>query len=146
MSLAEDRPGLDPVRLLRTRALMTGAIPEAMIRLTEAELPVATLPDADDRHVVVAAQLGMANAIVTFNLRDFPDSALAPLGLKAVHPDDFALDCFVRTPNVVRRVLHGQAAQLTRPVSTVNQLLDHLERAGLVKFAAACRSGDHPGA
>jgi predicted nucleic acid-binding protein len=142
-SLAKDRPGLDPVRLLRTRALMMSALPEAMIRLTETELPVTTLPDSDDRHVVATAQVGMADAIVTFNLRDFPDAALAPLGLKGVHPDDFALDCFVRNPNLVRKVLNGQAAQLTRPVATVNQLLDHLERAGLVKFAAACQSGGH---
>jgi predicted nucleic acid-binding protein len=144
-SLAEDRPGLDPARLLRTRALMTRVLAEAMVHPSEPKASVADLPDADDRHVVVTALSGTASVIVTFNLRDFPDAVLAPLGLRGVHPDDVVLDCLGRAPHVVRKVLHEQAGQLTRPACSVSQLLDHLERAGLVKFAAACRSGDAPG-
>jgi len=29
--------------------------------------------------------------IVTFNLKDFPPSLLAPRGIESIHPDDFIL-------------------------------------------------------
>ena len=46
----------------------------------------------DDRHVVAAAVRGGAQGIITANAKDFPAAALEPLGLEAVHPDDFLLD------------------------------------------------------
>jgi predicted nucleic acid-binding protein len=45
-----------------------------------------------DRHVLAAAVASGAALIVTANLRDFPDGALKPFGVEAVHPDEFLLD------------------------------------------------------
>ncbi len=42
-----------------------------------------------DRHVLAAALHGNAEAIITFNLRDFPDQILAKHHIRAIHPDDF---------------------------------------------------------
>jgi PIN domain len=50
------------------------------------------LPDEDDRHVLAAAVRGGAQCIITANAKDFPAAALEPIGLEAVHPDDFLLD------------------------------------------------------
>ena len=48
--------------------------------------------DPKDRHVLAAAVRADAEAIVTFNLKDFPEAALEPYGITPIHPDDFLLD------------------------------------------------------
>ena len=49
-------------------------------------------PDPDDRHVVAAAIVGHANAIVTFNTKDFPATVLQPYGIEVLHPDEFMMN------------------------------------------------------
>jgi hypothetical protein len=44
------------------------------------------------RILAAAAARGGAQGIITANVKDFPATALEPLGLEAVHPDDFLLD------------------------------------------------------
>lgn len=72
---------------------MRRSFPEAGISSFEHyEFAFDALPDADDRHVVAAAIKCNAATIVTWNLRDFPESSLAPLGTQAIAPDDFIAD------------------------------------------------------
>jgi PIN domain len=52
---------------------------DACVKGWEALEATLTLPDADDGHVVAAAMSGRADAIVTANVRDFPDDVLAPI-------------------------------------------------------------------
>lgn len=49
------------------------------------------LPDPDDEHVVAAAVLGGAEAIVTDNLKHFPSSQL-PVPIRAMPAKDFVYD------------------------------------------------------
>lgn len=70
-----------PVEVVAKRfAAMRAAFEDAAVEGWEALEASLSLPDPDDRHVVAAALRGHADAIVTANLRDFPDEALAPLG------------------------------------------------------------------
>src|SRR5690606_429212 len=62
--------------------------PEAMCSGYEHLLPVLTNQEKD-RHVLAAAIKGQAPLILTFNLKDFPEEALAPWGVKAKSPDDY---------------------------------------------------------
>lgn len=61
-----------------------------------------------DRHVVEAALVGRAEVIVTHNLRDFRDAALAPLGLVSQSPDAFLGDVYQGHEHVLPVVLQSQ--------------------------------------
>ena len=91
-NLLANRPDLKADQLHKTAQKMALAIPDCMITGYSRFVPTIELPDPDDRHVVAAALVGHADAIVTFNTKDFPVNALAPLGLEAQHPDDFVVN------------------------------------------------------
>jgi predicted nucleic acid-binding protein len=95
--------------------------------------------DPKDRHVLAAAVRANAEVIVTFNLRDFPEPALKPYDVTAIHPDDFLLDQLDLHPALVVEVLQEQAASYRREPTTVAGLLPLLDRTGLPRFAAEAR-------
>ena len=72
------RPDLRREQLERTRTLMEQALPSARVEGYERHVASISLPDPNDRHVVAAAMEVEAEVIVTFNLRDFPQSVLQP--------------------------------------------------------------------
>jgi len=97
--------------------------------------PGIYLPDTDDRHVVAAAVRGGAQGIITANTKDFPAVALKPLGLEAVHPDDFLLDQLDLSPPTLLQVIREQSAHTRRPPLTPRDLATLLGRAGVPDFA-----------
>jgi predicted nucleic acid-binding protein len=64
-----------------------------------------------DRHVLAAAIRCGAQTIVTLNLRDFPEAALAPWDVVAQTPDEFLVHQYHLAPDVVAQKLHEQAAR-----------------------------------
>ncbi|GAA6621621.1 PIN domain-containing protein [Scytonema sp. NUACC26] len=135
-NLLEARPDLLLDRLERTSKLMNARNPDALVKDFEHHIPSITLPDADDRHIVAAAITGNCDAIVTFNLKDFPDAALAPYRLTAVHPDSFILQCFMDSPTSSLTALRQQHQSLRSPPCTMAELLQKLIRCGLSKTVA----------
>jgi len=79
-----------------------------------------------DRHVLAAAVASGAALIVTANLRDFPTAALKPLGIEAVHPDEFLLDQLDLDRPRVLAALDRLVARNTRAPQTVSELLGAL--------------------
>lgn len=73
---------------------------------------------------------------MTFNLRDFPAAATEPLGVTAIHPDEFLLDQLDLAPRVMLDVLREQAADTRNPPLRVVDVVARLERAGVPEFAA----------
>ncbi len=138
--ILRDRPDLDPAALERTRALMCEAVRGCLVAGYEQLIPSLELPDENDRHVLAAAIRAGAQVIVTHNLKDFPDAALAPFGIEAQSPDDFVLHLLELAPSVVAATVELQASALRNPPQTASDILDRLIRNGLARSAAEIRS------
>ena len=133
------RPDLDEARVERRIATMASTFEDASVTGWEAVSAGLDLPDPDDRHVLAAAITGGAQAIVTFNLKDFPAEALHPRSIQARHPDDFLLDQLDLLPSHVLELLSQQAADLQHPRTDLAGVLAALQRCGVPNFAEAVR-------
>ncbi len=138
-NVLSDRPDLSPAQLRRTRELMDAHVRDALVTDYEDLIPPLTLPDPDDRHVLAAAIRSGASVIVTFNLRDFPASALAPHGLEAQHPDAFLQTQLDRAPDLVQAAVRRHRASLRNPSRTVTEYLTTLKAQGLLRTVARLR-------
>jgi predicted nucleic acid-binding protein len=98
--------------------------------------PCLSLPDVSDRHVLAAAVAGHADSIVTINIKHFPASVLDPLGITALHPDEFLLQQLELEPLVVLPAFKVMRARLKNPAFTPTAFVDAMERNGLVQTAA----------
>jgi predicted nucleic acid-binding protein len=121
----------------RIRA-MRDAFPEAAV-LVPADLlkGVVCIPDPDDRHVVAAAIMGSADAIVTFNRRHFPAACLEQYHLVCQTPDEFLVQQFYLAPELILQKLDMQAATLQQERSFITQRL----RALVPSFASLVQHG-----
>ncbi len=86
-----NRPDLKAEQLERTRQLMNAHVEDCLICGYEELISVLSLPDPDDRHVLAAAITGRCDVIVTFNQKDFPNSALQAFDIESQDPDSFLL-------------------------------------------------------
>jgi hypothetical protein len=70
-----------------------------------------------DRHVLAAAARAGVKVIVTYNLKDFPSSSLAPYSITAQGPSAFLRNLYDRSPAAVMQTLEAQAAAIGQPMS-----------------------------
>ena len=131
-AIEEIHPGIDAAKRF---AQMREAFDDALgLRLGRTRMrPVPARPGRQS--CVAAAIRGGAQAIITADAKDFPTTALAPLGLEAVHPDDFLLDQLDLSPPTILQVIREQAARTRRPPLTPRDLATLLGRAGVPGFA-----------
>ncbi len=135
-NLLKNSPQLTRERLEQTKAKMNAAVRDCLVENYEPIIETLDLPDADDRHVLAAAIVGGASAIVTFNLRDFPRSKLEIHGIRAQHPDEFVLDVLETDTPKVCLAIAQQRARLRNPPRTVAELLETFALQGLPQSAA----------
>jgi predicted nucleic acid-binding protein len=133
------RPDLDPARVHRRVLLMSATFEDASVDGWEQVSAGLDLPDPDDRHVLAAAIAGGAQAIVTSNLKDFPEEQLRGRGIEARHPDEFLLDQLDLLPSRTLQVLIEQAADLAQPATDLAGVLNNLERCQVPNFVEAVR-------
>jgi len=138
-SVAANRPDISPKNLARCRKLMDEHSPDSNISGYELLIPSLCLPDPNDRHVLAAAIHGGVNLIVTFNLSDFPASALGPHSIEAVHPDDFIAGLFDEASEVVLEVARRQREGLKNPPKSAGEFLGTLEQCGLEETVSRLR-------
>lgn len=103
------------------------------------QLEPAMKNDPKDRHVLAAAVASDAQAVVTLNLKHFPVEACEPFAIEALHPDTFLLDLYSLDHDRVFDIVERQAAVLSRPPMTTNDLLDRLA-ATVPNFAQTLRA------
>src|SRR5438046_339093 len=73
-AVLRERPDLTRDRLQRTRELMDKHAGDCLVSGYERHMEQLTLPDMNDRHVLAAAVECDADAIVTWNVSDYPDA------------------------------------------------------------------------
>lgn len=135
-NVALNRPDIPPERLERTRELMNIAVPDALVSEYEALVGGLSLPDENDRHVLAAAIRCGAQAIVTFNLKDFPSELLASYDIEPKHPDDFVRDTLDLAEGAVLEVITKQVQRLKHPPQNLADVLQTLRNNGLDQSVA----------
>lgn len=138
-SVLRDRSDLKSEQLERTRDLMNAHVRDCLVTGYEDLIPSLTLPDPDDRHVLAAAIRARADAILTFNLTDFPEETLSQYGIEAIHPDDFVTYQLDLSANLVCAAVKRQRQSLKNPPKSVDEFLAVLERQGLPQTVSALR-------
>jgi predicted nucleic acid-binding protein len=131
-----DESGARRLRNAMTAAFDDAIVPEEAI----AGLEEAMTNDPKDRHVLAAAVASEAQAVITMNLRDFPDASTGPYDVEALHPDDFLMVLHAMDPDFAIALVRRQAADLKNPPHTVEEILDMLALT-VPTFAAAIRDG-----
>lgn len=102
----------------------------------------AGLPDPDDAHVIAAAVLGGAGAIVTDNIKDFPGDLLPP-NIDVVTPAAFIADSVGIDCSVARAALIEMLNRRRNPPMSFHALLATLEeRYQLQEACELLRSAD----
>lgn len=134
-----NRNDLKREQLERTRDLMDRNVRDCLVDGYQGLISGLSLPDDEDRHVLAAAIHCHADAIVTFNLKDFPDQSLAPYGIEAIHPDDFLANELDLYQPYIRESVRIVRARLKNPVRSVDEYLATLERQGLAETVAKLR-------
>ena len=140
-NLAQNRPELAE-RLPELVALMNRIVPDCLIENYDGLIDGLALPDAEDRHVLAAAITGHVDAIVTFNLKDFPVEVLARYNIEDQHPDDFVLNQLELRQLDALAAIKAMRARLRRPPQSAIELIATLERAGLPASAAHLRRAE----
>ncbi|MFM2088698.1 MAG: hypothetical protein RLZZ237_3567 [Pseudomonadota bacterium] len=133
------RPDLSPDKLARTVGLMNQAVEDCLVENYEYLIDSLTLPDPDDRHVLASAIVGHADAIVTFNLKDFPEAAVSPHGIEILHPDDFLIAQYDLNPIGMLSIIKAQRERLKNPPKSVDELINTYELQGLPQLCAVLR-------
>jgi len=106
---------------------MRAAFPLAC-QSAEVGMPDVVLPDPNDLHVVGTALIANAQAIVTYNTKDFPPEALSSLGIVALSPDRFLTALAEEYEGAVLTTMRSLISQKHHPPRTSKE-----ESAGLTK-------------
>jgi hypothetical protein len=125
------RRGVDPVEAAARAGhlvrRMRTAFPDTLVSGWEGLEGTYGLPDPGDEHVVAAAVVGGAGAIVTHNIKDFPESQV-PTGIDVLHPKEFAANTVTLRPERAWAAVEAIACRsgTSGPPLTTAAILDRL--------------------
>lgn len=97
------------------------------------------MPDINDRHILAAAIKANAQTIVTYNLSDFPSSALSKYEIDAQHPDEFLRHLIDLAPARVIKTVQETRMSLKNLPKDAGEYLTFLEKQSLPQTVAYLR-------
>ena len=115
---------------------MEASIPDCLVTGYEHLINGLDLPDQDDRHVLAAAITGHADAIITFNHKDFPNEILDSFGIELQTPDEFVLNQIMLKGTIALSAIKAMRLRWERPQCTAMALVDLLEQRSMPLTAA----------
>ncbi len=122
-NLLKNRSDLSRSKLERTVKLMNTAFPDAEVYGFEELIEELNLPDLDDRHVLAVAIHSKADAIITFNQKDFPSKALKDFNIEIYTPNKFLKLVHKISPELINEAFDNQHASLINPPRTKEDLI-----------------------
>jgi len=138
-AIARLHPDLSAEQIEYRFGCMNKAFEDASVSGWESLEGSIVLPDDNDQHVVACALVAGADAIVTNNVRDFPDTTLAPLSIEVIRLDDFLFDIFDLAPEEFAAVIRKQVNDAMHPPLSPTDVLNNLAAAGAPETAAELR-------
>jgi len=138
-NLLKNRPDLTAERLESVRAKMDLYVRDGLVEGYEELIEGIKLPDLNDRHVLAAAIKANAQTIVTYNLSDFPPSALLKYEIDAQHPDEFFRHLLDLAPAKVIETVQETRRSLKNPPKNSGEYLAILEKQSLPQTCAYLR-------
>lgn len=133
-NLAANLPETPASRFKITRDRMKAVLPDADVANYQTLIPDLLLPDPDDRHVLAAAIAAKASVIVTWNLKDFPATALRQHGVAGISPDDLLAELYASLPTVLVASLKRSRQNLRKTIPSVDEFLDALREQKLTQL------------
>lgn len=130
-NLLINRTDLSRPKLMRTVKIMNSVFPDAEVHGFEELIDDLELPDLDDRHVLAAAIHCKADAIITFNQKDFPAKYLKKFNIEVYNPDKFLNLLYKLSPEIVHKAFSNQLASLRNPPKTKEELIETLVNCNL---------------
>ncbi len=130
----------DEAKLHKVRELMDQHVRDAKVTDYEHIIDSVELPDPDDRHVLAAAIRCNADAIVTFNIKDFPEEQLRKHAVEVIHPDDFVYYQIDLAPGKACRAIRDQRRALKNPAISRDEFLIILQKQQLPQTVAALKN------
>ncbi|SCC90857.1 hypothetical protein SCG7109_AX_00060 [Chlamydiales bacterium SCGC AG-110-M15] len=137
-SLHRNNPKCTKEYLEKLKTLLNNAIPDSLVTDYDGLVPTLNLPDNNDRHVLAAAIRCGAQAIVTNNLKDFPDGSIKSYDIEALDADTFICLQFGLSQGKVLSAVKKSRSWLN-PLPTSEVYLQRLMRQGLIKTVAILR-------
>lgn len=134
-NLLSKYPTLKKEQITRTVQKMNRAFSDAQVE-GGGHLPEGFfLPDENDHHVVATAIAARARYIITFNLKDFPRSAMEKTSISAIHPDKFLVQLYNKSPDTVAAGLRAMIRRYQNPPLDFQGLSQVLRVSNLKEFA-----------
>lgn len=137
-SLKKNYPKCNEERLENLKIQINNAVPNSLVSGYESLISTLSLPDKNDRHVLAAAIKCGAQAIVTNNLKDFPEKSLNSYDIEALDADTFfCLQLGLSQGKVLSAV--KKSRNWLSPSPSSEEYLQRLMRQGLIKTVAILR-------
>lgn len=130
-NVLKDRPDLTRTQLERTRRLMDEHGGDCLVMGHEQHIASLTLPDMDDRHVVAAGIEAGADAIITWNLGDFPTEVVEGCGIEVRTPDQLVGALLDTRATEVLAAMRQHRESLKNPPKSAADYLETLKLQGL---------------